>query len=57
VSLKERQAQTLARIRDPQLRALVAAELGLSDEAASSKPPVTWPGRPASDTRKPSVLD
>jgi len=57
VSLKERQAQTLARIKDPQLRAMIAAELGLSDESASSKPPVTWPGRPTYDTRKPSVLD
>jgi hypothetical protein len=57
VSLKERQAQTLARIKDPQLRALIAAELGLSDEATASKPPVTWPGRSVSDTRKPSVLD
>ena len=45
------------------LRALVAAELGLSDETAAGKPQppaprgVVWPGRPASDARKPGVLD
>ncbi len=61
VSLKERQAQTLARIKDPQLRALIAAELGLSDEATTGKPsappPPVWQSRPVSDQRKPGVLD
>ncbi len=40
VSLKERQAQTLARIKDPQLRALVAAELGMNGADSDAE---DWP--------------
>lgn len=40
VGLKERQAQTLARIKDPQLRAMIAAELGMNgaDQEAEDWP-------------------
>lgn len=38
VRLKTRQSETLARITDPQLRAMIAAELGLADESQQSSP-------------------
>lgn len=57
VSLKERQAQTLARIKDPQLRALIAAELGLTDGVEVQQPATgAQPYSPVLNAGQPQVL-
>jgi len=59
VQLKARQAQLLASVTDPQLRAMLAAELGMDDEGAtgaSGQSSSTQPRRLVMDAGQPQVV-
>jgi hypothetical protein len=61
-ALKQRELEAINRIGDPDLRQQIALALGRSADQQAKQPPATkpgvfWPGREASDTRKPGVLD